>query len=148
MAGNLMRFITQKIKHPRTRDWIETMYMTDDGAGNDIKIYWHGAPADDNVINFNHLSNEAVSTIQQGTTQALDLGNIPGKIKSSQIEDDAILTNHILNGQVNTVDLAPDAVTTAKIEGGAVTKEKLDTNLKTALNATVTDGTLNLPNLT
>ena len=89
-----------------------------------------------------------MSTIQQGTTQALNLGNIPGKIKSSQIEDDAILTNHILNGQVNTVDLAPSAVTTTKIEDKAVTKEKLDPNLKTTLNATVTDGTLNLPSLT
>ena len=115
MAGVIRRFIAQKIKHPISKEWIETMYMTDDGAEDDIKIYWHGIPADNNVIEERHLALKAVTT--------------------DRIDDGAITTKNIGWG----------AVKTAQIDQGAVTPDKLDNNLKAALNATVANGTLNLP---
>ena len=137
MAGVIRRFITQKIKHPITKKWIETMYMTDDGAGNDIKIYWHGAPADNNIIELNHLSDDALSGIQENIT-----------INSAQIEDHSITTDDIGDGQIKSRNLDGKAVKTVNLDDEAVTFDKLAGNLKTTLSATVADGILNLPRLT
>lgn len=105
MAG-IRQFIAQKIRHPSIRTkWIETMYMTDDGTGDDIKIYWHGIPADNNVIKEKHLAEGAVTT------------------------------NRIRQNAVRTIN----------IDDKAVTKDKLDDDLKADLNATVANGILNLP---
>lgn len=46
-------------------------------------------------------------------------------IKSPMIDDDAITSQHILNGNITTEKLHDLAVTTSKIEDGAITSEKL-----------------------
>ena len=155
MAGVIRRFIAQKIKHPITRKWIETMYMTDDGAGNDIKIYWHGIPADNKVIELNHLSDDTLSGIQSAVKQGITLNDLGGTVNSTQIKDGSVTTDDIGDGEVKTknldrkavktVNLDDGAVTKDKLDSGAVTESKLDNNLKTTLQGTVNEGILKLP---
>ena len=144
MAGTLVRFIAQKIRHPRTKNWIETMYMADEGENSQPKIYWHGTFADNNVIEPRHLSSQAISAIQNSLT-----------IDGTQIAPNSIKTEHIFDGQVTTSDLDNSAVTTAKLRDGAVTtlkindesvtEAKLSPNVKNNLKGSVKNGILKFP---
>ena len=144
MAG-IRQFIAQKIKHPITRRWIETMYMTDDGTGNDIKIYWHGAPADNKVIELDHLSDDALSGIQSTVKQGITLNDLGGTVNSAQIENNSITTDDIGEGQVKSKNLDGKAVKTVNLDDGAVTTDKLNNNLKITLQGTVNKGILMFP---
>lgn len=144
MAGTLVRFIAQKIRHPRTKDWIETMYMADEGENSQPKIYWHGTFADNDVIESRHLSSQVISEIQSSL-----------RIDGTQIAPDSIRTEHIIDNQVTTSDLDNSAVTTAKLRDGAVTtlkindesvtEAKLSPSIKNKLKGSVINGILKFP---
>ena len=166
MAG-IRQFIAQKIKHPSIRNkWIETMYMTEEDTetpGQNIKIYWHGAPADDNVIEPRHLA-QAVSNqiatiatnVAQGIANNLTFSNIKGKLdtsltesgqltETSQLELRAIKAQHIDGGQINNTHLANGSVRSNAINPGAIDNQAhFSVELEAKLIPTVTNGVLNV----
>lgn len=168
MAG-IRQFIAQKIKHPSIRNkWIETMYMTEDAntPGQDIKIYWHGTPADDNVIEPRHLAqavSDQIATIATSVAQSiannLTFSNIKGKLdtslteqgtvtETSQLDVKSIKSAHIADGQINNTHLANGSVRSNAINPGAINNQAhFSVDLETKLIPTVTDGVLNVSGL-
>ena len=139
--------------------------MTEDAdtQGQDIKIYWHGIPADNNIIEPRHLA-QAVSdqivtiatNVTQGITNNLTFSNIKGKLntsltesgeltQASQLELGAIKAQHIDNGAINNNHLANGSVRSYAINPGAIDNQAhFSPELEAKLIPTVTDGVLNI----
>ena len=101
------KILSQKIKHPRTQEWIEINYVAED-VENDVEpvIYMHGSLADSNIIESRHIQEGAVG--------------------ASQLSLNSITTDHIVDSNVTDRKIANLSVNTNKIANGAVTKNKID----------------------
>ena len=168
MAG-IKQFIAQKIKHPSIRNkWIETMYMTEDAntQGQDIKIYWHGTPADDNVIEPRHLTQAVfdqistiASNIAQNIANNLNFSNIQGTLNtslddagkfiegSSQLKEESIKAGHIGQGQIRAKHIGQNQIYGTHIIEGEIGASHFSTDLKKNLSPTVTKGVLDITGL-
>ena len=113
---SLKKILMQKLRNPKTREWIETSYIAvDDATSNEPVIYMHGTLADDNVIESRHIQSAAIKK------EHIDDGQIENRhleeniINQYNLQKDAVVRDKIYNEAVNSDKLAPNAVTLSKL---------------------------------
>lgn len=104
---SLRKILAQKLKNPKTKEWVETSYVAiDDATGDDPVIYTHGTLADNDVIEGRHIQENAII--------------------SSHISNEAVETNALADLSVTRPKIYNNAINSAKLANGAVTKSKID----------------------
>lgn len=131
---SLIKILAQKLKNPRTNDWIETSYVAvDDTTDNNPIVYMHGILADEDVVDGRNIREGVITDYHLASSS----------VGTDELANNAVVRDKIFDEAINSTKLASNAVTEDKIANGSVSANKLSsnavTNIKLANNSVSTE---------